>query len=125
VGRIGIKLGGDGGQPPYRGTGTECSADRYSVSGCDCNARAHGNSAPTAVPPTQIPDVTIPDLPDLSEKEEQDRLKKLGLQARNVDKCTGSDQGDEKGKKHSVQCQNPAVNTAAPIGTTVECVVRP
>ena len=79
---------------------------------------------PTAVPPTQIPDVMIPDLRDLSEKEAQDKLKKLGLQARKVDKCTGSDQGDEKGKKHSVQCQNPAANTAVSLGTTVEYVVR-
>ena len=68
--------------------------------------------------------MTIPDLHDLSEKEAQDRLKKLGLQARKVDKCTGSDQGDEKGKKHSVQCQNPAAKTTAPIGTTVDYVVR-
>jgi beta-lactam-binding protein with PASTA domain len=79
---------------------------------------------PTAVSPTQIPDVMIPDLHDLSEKEAQDRLKKLGLQARNVDKCTDSDQGELKGKKHSVQCQNPAANTTAPIGTPVEYVVR-
>src|SRR5215213_9262589 len=48
---------------------------------------------PTAVPPTQIPDVTIPDLHDLSEKEVQDRLKKPGLQARNVDTCTSSESG--------------------------------
>jgi hypothetical protein len=79
---------------------------------------------PTAVPPPQIPDVMIPDLHDLSEKEAQDKLKKLGLQARKVDKCTGSDQGDEKGKKHSVLCQNPPANAAVPPGTTVEYVVR-
>jgi len=79
---------------------------------------------PTAVPPTQMPSVTIPDLHDLSEKEAQDKLKKLGLQARKVDKCTGSDQGDEKGKKHSVQCQNPAAKTTVAVGTTVEYVIR-
>jgi hypothetical protein len=79
---------------------------------------------PTTVPPTQIPDVTIPDLHGLSKKEAQDRLKKPGLQARKGDTCTDSDHGELKGKKPSVQCQNPAANTTALIGTTVEQIVR-
>jgi PASTA domain-containing protein len=79
---------------------------------------------PTAVPPTPIPPVTVPDLHNLSEKEAQGALSAVGLRAHKVDKCTGSDQGDEKGKKHSVQCQNPAANAAVPLGTTVEYVVR-
>ena len=68
--------------------------------------------------------MTIPDLHGLGDKEAQDTLKKAHLQGRKVDKCTGSDQGDPKLKKHSVQCQNPAAKTTAPIGTTVEYVVR-
>jgi beta-lactam-binding protein with PASTA domain len=65
----------------------------------------------------------VPDVHGLSEKEAQDALKKAGLQARKVDKCTGSDHGDSKEKKHRVQCQNPAAKTTVPIGTTVEFVV--
>jgi hypothetical protein len=79
---------------------------------------------PTAVPPTPIPPVTVPDLHGLSEKEAQDALNKAGLQARKVDQCSGADQGDPKAKKHRIQCQNPAANAAAPIGTTVEYVVQ-
>ncbi len=79
---------------------------------------------PTAVPPTQIRRVTIPDLHGLSENEAQDTLKKAGLQARKVDQCNGSDQGDPKAKKHRVQCQNPAANAAVPLGTTVEYVLQ-
>jgi len=79
---------------------------------------------PTAVPPTQIPQATIPDLHGLSEKEAQDALRKVGLQARKVDQCTGSDQGDPKAKKNRIQCQNPAANAAVPLGATVEYVVR-
>jgi beta-lactam-binding protein with PASTA domain len=79
---------------------------------------------PTAIPPTPVPSVTVPDVHGLSEKEAQDKLKKAGLQARKVDKCTGSDQGEPKGKKHSIQCQNPAANAAVPLGSTVEFVLR-
>ena len=68
----------------------------------------------------QIPQVTIPDVHGLSEKEAQDALSKVGLQARKVDQCNGSDQGNPKAKKHSIQCQNPAANVAVPLGTTVE-----
>jgi beta-lactam-binding protein with PASTA domain len=82
------------------------------------------SAALTAVPPTQISDVTIPDLQDLSEKEAQDRLKKRGLQARNVDTCSDSDQGELKRKKQSLQCQNLAANTTTSIGTTVEHGIR-
>jgi hypothetical protein len=79
---------------------------------------------PTAVPPTQIARVKIPDVHGLSESEAQETLKTAGLHPRKVDQCSGSDQGDSKAKKHRVQCQNPAANTAAPIGTTVEYVLR-
>jgi hypothetical protein len=66
----------------------------------------------------------VPDLHDKSEKEARDALSKVGLQARKVGKCAGSDQGDPKGKKHSIQCQNPAASAAIPLGATVEYVVR-
>jgi hypothetical protein len=79
---------------------------------------------PTVVPPPPIPQVTIPDLHGLSEKEAQDVLSKVGLQARKVDHCTGSDQGDPKAKKNRVQCQNPAASAAVPLGTTIEYVMR-
>lgn len=79
---------------------------------------------PTAVPPTPIPAVPVPDVHGLSEKEAQDMLSNIGLQAHKVDECAGSDQGDPKAKKHRVQCQNPAANAAVPIGTTVEYVMR-
>ena len=79
---------------------------------------------PTAVPPTPIPAVPVPDVHGLSEKEAQDMLSNIGLQAHKVDECAGSDQGDPKAKKHRVQCQNPAANAAVPIGTTVEYVLR-
>jgi len=79
---------------------------------------------PTAPPPTQIRRVAIPDLHGLSENEAQDTLKKAGLQARKVDQCSGSDQGDPKAKKHQIQCQNPVAKAAVPLGTIVEYVVR-
>jgi hypothetical protein len=79
---------------------------------------------PTIMPPTPIPPVAIPDLHGLSEKEAQDALRKAGLQARKADQCNGADQGDPKAKKNRIQCQNPAANTAVPLGTTVEYVVR-
>ena len=82
------------------------------------------NDMPTVVPPPPIPQVTIPDLHGLSEKEAQDVLSKVGLQARKVDHCTGSDQGDPKAKKNRVQCQNPAASAAVPLGTTIEYVMR-
>jgi hypothetical protein len=78
----------------------------------------------TAVPANQIAQVTIPDLHGLSEKEAQDVLRNVGLQARKVDQCTGSDQGNPKAKKNRIQCQNPAANAAVPLGTTVEYVLR-
>jgi hypothetical protein len=79
---------------------------------------------PTAVQPTPIPPVTVPDLHGLSEKEAQDTLSNIGLKARKVDQCAGSDQGDAKAKKHRIRCQNPAANAAVPLGTTVEYVVQ-
>ncbi|MEO7908757.1 MAG: PASTA domain-containing protein [Roseiflexaceae bacterium] len=79
---------------------------------------------PTAIPPTSLPSVTVPDVHGLSEKEAQDALTQAGLQARTVDQCAGSDQGDSKAKKYRVQCQNPAANAAVPLGTTVEFMLR-
>ena len=79
---------------------------------------------PTAVPPTRAPSALVPDVHNQSENEAQDTLKKVGLQARKVDQCNGSDQGDPQAKKHRVQCQNPAANTAVRLGTTVEYVLR-
>jgi len=79
---------------------------------------------PTAVPPTPIPPVTVPDLHSFDEKGAQDALAKVGLHARKVDKCTGSDQGDPKAKKHRILCQNPTANAAVPLGSTVEYVMR-
>jgi hypothetical protein len=64
-------------------------------------------AVPTAVPPTQIRSVTVPDLHGLSDNEAQDTLRKVGLQARKVDHCSGSDQGDPKAKKHRIQCPQP------------------
>ena len=57
-------------------------------------------------------------------KETQNALRNVGLRARKVDQCTGSDQGDPKANKHRLQCQNPAANAVVPLGTTVEYVVR-
>jgi beta-lactam-binding protein with PASTA domain len=68
--------------------------------------------------------VTVPDLHGLSEKEAQDALGSVGLQARKADQCAGSDQGDPKAKKHGIQCQNPAANAVVPLSTTVEYVVQ-
>jgi hypothetical protein len=82
------------------------------------------SDVPTVVPPTPIPPVTVPDLHALSEKEAQDVLRNVGLQALKVDHCTGSDQGDPKAKKNRVQCQNPAANAAVPLGATIEYVMR-
>ncbi len=79
---------------------------------------------PTAVPATQVPQVKVPDLHGLSESEARDTLKKAGLQARKVDRCSGSDKGDPKARKHRIECQNPAANTAAPVGTTVDYVLQ-
>ncbi|MEP7190465.1 MAG: PASTA domain-containing protein, partial [Roseiflexaceae bacterium] len=79
---------------------------------------------PTAIPPTPVPSVMVPDVHGLGEKEAQDALTQAGLHARTVDQCAGSDQGDPKAKKHRVQCQNPAANAAVPFGTTVEFVLR-
>src|SRR3954471_15816690 len=77
-------------------------------------------AVPTAIPPTPVPSVTVPDVHGLSEKEAQDALTQVGLHARTVDTCTGSDRGDSKAKKHRVQCQNPAAKAAVPLGSTVE-----
>ena len=68
--------------------------------------------------------MTIPDLHEKSEKEARDMLKKAGLQGRKVDECSGPDQGDPKGKRNQVRCQNPAANEAVPLGTMVEYVLR-
>jgi PASTA domain len=81
-------------------------------------------TAPPVMPLTPIPPVTVPDLHGLSEKEAQDVLIKVGLEARKVDQCTGSDQGDPKAKKNRIHCQNPAANVAVPLGTTIEYVMR-
>lgn len=81
-------------------------------------------SIPTAVPPTKLPSVAVPDLHGLSEKDALGMLKTAGLQGNKVDKCSGSDKGDSKTKKHQVQCQNPAANAAVSRGTTVEYVVQ-
>jgi hypothetical protein len=78
---------------------------------------------PTAVPPTAAPRVKVPDLHGMTEKDAQAALKQAGLQAHRVDKCEGSDKGAPKVKKHQVQCQNPAANTAVPAGTTVDYVL--
>ena len=51
-------------------------------------------------------------------------LSNVGLQARKVDQCNGSDQGDPKAKKNRIQCQNPAANATVPLGTTVEYVLQ-
>ena len=66
----------------------------------------------------------MPDVHGLSENEAQDALTQVGLQARTVNKCTGSDRGDSKAKKNRVQCQNPAAKAAVPLGSTVEVVVQ-
>ena len=82
------------------------------------------SDVPIVVPLTPIPALTVPDLHGLSEKEAQDVLSKVGLEARKVDQCTGSDQGDPKAKKNRIHCQNPAANVAVPLGTTIEYVMR-
>jgi len=79
---------------------------------------------PTSIPPTEAPGVAVPDVHDLSEKEAQDALSMAGLQARKVEQCTGTDQGDSKARKHRIQCQNPAADVVIPLGTTVEYVLR-
>lgn len=82
--------------------------------------------APSPVPATAtaVPMVKVPDLHDLGEKEAQEKLTVAGLKFIKVDTCNGSDQGDSKGKKNRVQCQNPAAEAEVPLGTSVEFVIR-
>jgi hypothetical protein len=79
--------------------------------------------APTAVPPTAIPAVQVPDLHGQNEEEAKNTLQKAGLQSRKVDRCAGTDKGAPKAKKREIQCQNPAAGSQAPLGTVVEYVV--
>src|SRR5262245_60602460 len=79
---------------------------------------------PTVAPPTQVPQVVVPDLHGLSEDKAKDKLQQAHLQAKKAAQCNGSDQGDPKPKKRSVQCQNPAAGTAVPPDTVVEYVLQ-
>jgi PASTA domain len=90
-------------------------------------ATVEPSAAPVATPEptaTPVPSVAVPDLHGLSEKDAQDKLSTAGLRGSKVDRCTGSDQGEPKTKKHQIQCQNPAANAAVPLGTSVEYVLR-
>lgn len=78
---------------------------------------------PTAVPPTEVPSVVVPNLHSLGEKEANEALKKAGLQARKVDKCTGEDQGEAKVKKNRIVCQSPAAEARVAVGSIVEFVL--
>jgi hypothetical protein len=69
------------------------------------------------------PQMTVPDLHGLDEKGAQRALTAAGLQAQKADACGGADQGDPKGKKNRVVCQNPAAGQLAAPGTVVEYVL--
>jgi len=79
--------------------------------------------AATAAPPTASQAVQVPNLHGQTEEEAQIALKKAGLQPRKADRCSGTDKGAPKTKKHEIQCQNPAAGSQAPLGTVVEYVV--
>jgi hypothetical protein len=87
-------------------------------------AIAAPTTEPSTVPPTAVPSVAVPNLHGLSEKDAQDKLSIAGFRWSKVDTCNGSDQSDPKTKKHQIQCQNPAPDATAPLGTTVEYVLR-
>jgi hypothetical protein len=75
------------------------------------------------VPPTAIPSVLVPDLHDLDDKDAQRKLKDAGLTPKKMDKCSGTDQGEQNARKGRVQCQKPAANKPAAPGSTVEYVL--
>ena len=81
---------------------------------------------PTAVAPTAVavPMVKVPDLHDQDDKATQRKLKDVGLTAKKVDTCNGTDPGERNVKKGRVQCQSPAAGSEVPLGTTVEYVIR-
>jgi hypothetical protein len=79
--------------------------------------------APTAVPPTELPKVVVPDLHDTDEMTALHKLQELGLKGNKLQKCSGTDQGEQKIKKGRVQCQNPAAGQAVAPGTSVDYVL--
>jgi hypothetical protein len=78
---------------------------------------------PTAVPPTKVPSVVVPDLRGKSDRDAQRMLQDAGLSAKKADRCSGSNEDDQKVKKGQVLCQNPAANQRVAPGTTVEYVL--
>ena len=79
---------------------------------------------PPATSATQLPSVSVPDIHDLSEKDAQELLKRVGLEVQEVETCSGADAGNPKAKKNHIQCQNPAANAVVPFGSTVEYVLK-
>jgi beta-lactam-binding protein with PASTA domain len=65
----------------------------------------------------------VPDLHDTDEKGAQHKLQEAGLKWNKIDKCSGTDQGDQKVKKGHVVCQNPPAGQPVSPGTTVDYVV--
>jgi beta-lactam-binding protein with PASTA domain len=68
-----------------------------------------------------VPQVKVPDLHGLGDKDIKHKLDEAGLVVGHKnDTCTGPDKGDPKVRKGRVLCQNPPAGTSVSAGSAVD-----